>query len=221
MRQQHGEIDDDWSDEELDWIDESLRLAGVLGDTLDESYADADPVELAEELDELLDSMSDAEALSFTNVLRQLASEPTIARIASKAVPLGASALGTAFAGPAGMAIGRALGNTAVKGLGGGQPAGQNPATSSGKSSAAVQGLALVDQLPIKAALVRAAMGKVGQQDASIMRLLSSVFGEAAADADELQYLGAGRDDGESPPEYGDLYSALVNSADCHEGCGS
>lgn len=221
-----------WPEEDQGWFEESPNLAGVLGDALDDGYADADETEMQEALDNVLDSMGAAEGVSFTNALKQIEqatgqalSNPAIGRIAATALPLGTAALGTALGGPAGTAAGGALGNAAVRALAGTPSSPGSPAASAGGSSAALQGLILTQQREVPAALLRVALGEHGKKTvngvpvASIMRLLSSVFGQAAADADELMYLdGEGADDdGESFEGYGDdrsLYTALMDAGD-------
>ncbi|WP_182881732.1 hypothetical protein [Microbispora sp. H10949] len=77
------------------------------------------------------------------------------------------------------------------------------PAVADG-SAAAAQGLVLTQQPDVLKALLALSMGQHGARQvsgvpvASVMNLLSSVFGQAAADADELAYLdGEGLDGGE------------------------
>ncbi|GAA4581619.1 hypothetical protein GCM10023176_62430 [Micromonospora coerulea] len=82
-------------------------------------------------------------------------------------------------------------------------PASTSPAVAGG-SAAAAQGVVLTQQPDVLKALLALSMGQHGARQvrgvpvAAIMNLLSSVFGQAAADADELAYLdGEGLDDGE------------------------
>ncbi|HEY3260140.1 MAG TPA: hypothetical protein VGJ95_07700 [Pseudonocardiaceae bacterium] len=219
---------------EDDWDEEWPRLAGVLGDALHERYAGADPEELAEALDNVLDSMSAAEAASFTNALKQierasgrLLADPAVGRIAGTALPLGGSALGTVIGGPAGTAIGSGLGQAAAKALAGAKPARPSGAASASGSAAAVQAMILSELGPIKDALLRVALGEHGQQAvngipvAKIMELMRSVYERAAADADELRYLaraepadGEGlEDDSEDGGDQRWLYTALMDAA--------
>jgi hypothetical protein len=72
-----------------------------------------------------------------------------------------------------------------------------------GGSAAAAQGLVLTQQPDVLKALLALAMGQQGARQvggvpvASVMNMLSSVFGQAAADADELAYLDSeGSDEG-------------------------
>jgi len=215
---------------EDDWYEERPRVAGVLGDALHERYAGADPEELEEALDNVLDSMSAAEALNFTNALKQierasgqLLASPAAGRIAGTALPLAGTALGTVIGGPAGTAIGSGLGQAAAKALAGAGPARPSPAASASGSTAAVQAMILNQLGPVQEALLRVALGEHGQPAvnglpvAKIMSMLSSVYGRAAEDADELRYLSrADAADGEGLEDGGDdrwLYTALMDAA--------
>lgn len=66
-----------------------------------------------------------------------------------------------------------------------------------GGSAAAAQGLVLMHQPDVKRAVLATALGQHGRQQVSgipvaqLMALLSQVFGQAAADADELRYIGS------------------------------
>lgn len=101
----------------------------------------------------------------------------------------------------------------------------------SGGSAAAAQGLVLTQQPDVLKALLALSLGQHGARQvggvpvASVLNLLSSVFGQAAADADELAYLdGEGLDEGlfgesfggEHPePDLGTgrtLYTALMDT---------
>jgi hypothetical protein len=103
-----------------------------------------------------------------------------------------------------------------------------SPAVAGG-SAAAAQALVLATLDDALKAMAATAMGRHGARQvggvpvASIMNLLSSVFGQAAADADELAYLdGQGLDDGElaesgvyAEPALGtgrSLYTALMDA---------
>jgi hypothetical protein len=65
-----------------------------------------------------------------------------------------------------------------------------------GGSAAAAQGLVLTQQPDVLRSLLATALGQHGRQSISgvpvpaVLGLLSQVFGKAAADADELMYLG-------------------------------
>jgi len=217
---------------EDDWYDEWPRLAGVLGDALHECYADADTAELEEALDDALDSMSAAEALNFTSALKQIErassqvlADPTVRGLASTGLPLAGSALGTVVGGPLGTRIGGGLGQAAAKGLVGARSTPSSPAASANGSAAALQAMVLNQLGPIQDALLRVALGEHGQQVvngipvAKVMNMLSSVYGQAAADADELRYLdgdgadGEGFEDDDSDDGHRWLYTALMDTA--------
>lgn len=221
-----------WYPPEEDWFDEPSSLSAVLGDALHDCYADAEPEELEEALDNVMDAMSAAEALSVTSALKQIGrasgqvlGDPAVARIAGTALPMGGSALGTVIGGPAGTAIGGGLGQAAAKALAGPARALSSPAAAAGGSAAAVQAMVLQELGPVREALLRLALGEHGQRSvngipvAQLMRTLSSVFGQAAADADELNYLDGDGDDMEAIDSDGAfdgdrwLYTALVDAA--------
>jgi hypothetical protein len=111
-------------------------------------------------------------------------------------------------------------------------PAGRPPAAPSGTapmpqvaggSAAAAQAAVLTQQPDVLKALVALAMGRHGAQQvggmpvAAVMNMLSSVFGQAAADADELAYLDGDSGDAEeayAEPAIGtgrSLYTALMD----------
>lgn len=94
-----------------------------------------------------------------------------------------------------------------------------------GGSAAAAQGLVLTQQPEVLKGLLALALGQHGQKSvngvpvAQIMSMLSSVFGQAAADADELMYLeGEGMDEGGDvlddavAPSDRSLYAALLDA---------
>jgi hypothetical protein len=176
-------------------------------------------------------------------------SNPVGGQVARTTLPLGAGALGTVIGGPAGTAIGSRLGTLAAGALGRpgapGAPVAApvvlpvtpttpvavpavapTPAVAGG-SAAAAQGLVLTQQPDVLKALLALSMGQHGARQvggvpvASVMNMLSSVFGQAAADADELAYLDgedAGSDpfdDEEAGPDLGggrSLYTALIDA---------
>jgi hypothetical protein len=110
---------------------------------------------------------------------------------------------------------------------GGQPPSGTAPAPQvAGGSAAAAQAAVLTQQPDVLKALVALAMGQHGARQvggmpvASVMNMLSSVFGQAAADADELAYLdGDGIDGGDAEQAYAEpaigtgrsLYTALMD----------
>jgi hypothetical protein len=223
-------------DEEL--YDESADLAQVLRGALRDDYAGAADAEMEDALDAVLDAMSPAEAFSFRNALRQIErgasralANPMVSQALKTALPLGAGALGTVIGGPVGTALGSKLGAVAANALPG--AAAGRPTTPSatgggspvaGGSAAAAQGMVLTQQPDVLQALLSLAMGKHGQKTvngvpvADIMNMLSSVFGQAAADADVLMYLDAA-DDGEAEdvpadalPDDRSLYAALLDA---------
>lgn len=204
--------------DDLDWYDESEELAEVLRDALHDDYADADPDDLDGALVEVLGSMSPAESFNFAKALQQIEkgagrilSDPVVGQVARTALPVAGGALGTVVGGPVGTALGTRLGTAAASALPGRRPAsptagpavapaaavpGSAPAPAvAGGSAAAAQGLILSQKPEILTGLLRLAMGQHGQTSvdgvpvASIMNMLSAVFGQAAADADELMYL--------------------------------
>ena len=76
-----------------------------------------------------------------------------------------------------------------------------------GGSTAAARGLVLTQQPEVLRSLLAAALGEHGRQTVSgvavpqVLGMLSQVFGEAAADADELMYLGQRPDAADSALE--------------------
>jgi len=221
--------DNDWYS---DWYGDEPDLAGVLWEALDDRYADADADAVEDALDDVLDSMSPAEAFGFTKALKQIEraasqglSNPAIAKLAGAVLPTGAAALGTVIGGPAGTALGGKLGNVAAQTLGRQAPGRPGQAASAGGSAAATQALIATQQKPVLDALLRLHIGEHGKKDvngvpvARIMSMLSSVFGEAAADADELMYLdgegAVGADDAHHADGYGErrsLYTTVLGA---------
>jgi hypothetical protein len=179
----------------------------------------------------VLDGMSAAEAINFEKALRQI--QVLATPLARAALPAGAGALGTLVGGPVGTAIGTRLGTLAAGALarpGQGAKVAGGPSvgggTSAGGSAAAAQGLVLTQQPDVLKALLALSMGQHGARQvggapvADVMSMLSSVFGQAAADADELSYLdGAGLGDGEvgdsvgAEPAVGTSWSASSTGA--------
>ena len=132
---------------------------------------------------------------------RTIFSDPAVAQIARTALPLAGGAVGTLIGGPAGTALGSSLGGAAAKALPGPRPAaavtgattGSRPAAvlASG-SPAAAQGLILTQQPQVLQSLLAAALGPQGRKEVNgvpvgaVLGMLSSIFGQAAAEADEL-----------------------------------
>jgi hypothetical protein len=94
-----------------------------------------------------------------------------------------------------------------------------------GGSPAAAQALVLTQQPEVVRALLATAMGQHGRKQVSgipvaqLMALLSQVFGQAAADADELMYLDQDASESESEGELvapdwtGSLYADLIGAS--------
>ena len=195
--------------EEVDWFDESTELAEVLRDALQDDFSEASPEEMDDALGEVLESMSPAESFNFAKALKQIErgagqalSDPVFGQVVRTALPIAAGAVGTVIGGPVGTALGTSLGTAAAGALPGGAPArpavptpGPAPPAVAGGSAAAAQGLVLTQQPDVLKGLLALAMGQQGKKSVNgvpvpaIMSMLSSVFGQAAADADELMYL--------------------------------
>jgi len=191
------------------WSDEPTLLAETLRDALRDEYSDASPEELEESLGNVLGSMSPGESFNFAKALQQIEtgaqqalSDPAVGQIVRAALPVAGGAVGTIIGGPAGTALGSGLGNAAAGALAGApKPAPASPARPAamppvaGGSAAAAQGLILTQQPDVLKALLALALGQHGRTSVSgvpvaqIMNMLGSVFGQAAADADELLYV--------------------------------
>ena len=246
-------LDDHYLDELVDELamddDGSLRLGEVLGEALRDEYADATPEELDVALLDVVESMTPAEAINFTSALRQIEKgaartlqDPAVAQLVATGLPLAGGAAGTLIGGPVGTAVGSGLGGAAAKALAGKPPAAapraaagpQTSAVASG-SAAAKQGLVLCQQPEVLKCLLALALGQHGQQSVagmpvgSVMSLLSTIFGQAAADAEELIEAGEGLPeylldaDGELAADPGSpedraqaLYSALLDAEDAY-----
>jgi hypothetical protein len=205
-------------DEALEWFGDSVPLSEVLRDALSDEYSDASPEEMDSALESVLDSMTAAEAFNFANALKQIGggvsaalADPTVNQIVRTAAPVVAGAAGTFVGGPVGTALGSTLGTAAVNALlppprtstapspvavAPPAPGPVAPAPpSAGGSAAAAQGLMLTQQPDVLKSLLSLAMGQHGKKSVNgvpvpaIMGMLSSVFGQAAADADELMYV--------------------------------
>lgn len=210
------EEEEAYLDEEANW-DDAVDLGEALGEALHEDYADALPEELEAAVDNIIDSMSPAESFNFIKALQQIEkgasqalADPLVGQIARTALPIAGGAAGTLLGGPAGTAFGSALGSAAVKAL---PPTAKAKATAvasspppitppaaiapvSAGSAAAAQGLVLTQQPEVLKSLLALALGDQGRQSingvpvGAVMSMLSSVFGKAAEDADELRYRG-------------------------------
>jgi hypothetical protein len=100
------------------------ELADVFRSSLREEYADASDEEMGDALENILDSMSAAEAFNFGSALSQigksaskLAADPAFAQIVRTAAPIAGGALGTFVGGPVGAALGSQLGSLAASAL--------------------------------------------------------------------------------------------------------
>ena len=100
------------------------ELADVLRSSLRTEYADASDAEMGDALENVLDSMSAAEAFNFGSALStigkgasRLAADPAFAQIVRSAAPMAGGALGTAIGGPLGTALGSRLGTLAARAL--------------------------------------------------------------------------------------------------------
>jgi hypothetical protein len=209
-------------------------LADVLAEVMSDDYADADQEELENALADALEALSPAEAFGVTKALGQIGrsagtivSDPAFAQVAANVLPTAGGALGTVVGGPVGTAVGAKLGTAAAKSLQRPHPT-QAPTAApapqaAGGSSAAAQGLVLTQHPDVLRGLLALAMGEHGRKSingvpvAALMGMLSSVFGKAAADADELMYLDADLDADDIADESwaGDdesLYTTLVDA---------
>jgi hypothetical protein len=199
--------------DELDLEAEVLGLGEVLREALREDYADAPAEEMEDALANVFELMTPAESFNFAKALRQVEkggsqvlADPALGQIATTALPLAGAAVGTAYGGPAGTAIGSGLGGAAAKALSakptpaarpGPTPMPSTPTSPvAAGSPAAARGLILTQQPEVLKSLLALALGKHGRRSVdgvpvgAVMNLLSTVFGQAAAEADELMYSG-------------------------------
>jgi hypothetical protein len=137
------------------------ELADVLRSSLRVEYVDASDAEMGDALENVLDSMSAAEAFNFGSALRQigksaskLASDPTFAQIVRTAAPIAGGALGTVIGGPIGTALGTQLGNLAAQALP--APAAPSPAPPAPQTPAAPPAPAVSAPVPPAPVLVQA-----------------------------------------------------------------
>jgi hypothetical protein len=100
------------------------QLADVFRSALRAEYADASDAEMGDALENVLDSMSAAEAFNFGSALGQigksaskLMTDPTFQQIVKTAAPIAGGALGTVIGGPIGTALGTQLGTMAASAL--------------------------------------------------------------------------------------------------------
>jgi hypothetical protein len=204
--------------EDFDLYADVADLGEVLRGALLEDYEDALPEELDEALLNIFETLTPAESFNVGKALSQIEkgaaqalADPTVGQIAGTALPIAGAAAGTYFGGPAGTAVGASLGSAAAKALptsGKARPAtakklgsslapGQRPPAKPpvvGGSDAATRALVLTQDPTALLSLVALALGEHGRKSVNgvpvgaVMNLLSTVFGQAAADADELLY---------------------------------
>jgi hypothetical protein len=184
--------------EEVDDLSEGLRGA------LAEEFADCSPEELDAVLDEMLESVSPAEAVHLGSALQQigqrastLADDQRTRSFAASALPVAGGAVGTLVGGPAGTAVGSALGSAAAKALGPRPTAGARSSTGSAArsatgSAAAARALMMTQNPQVLRSLLAVALGAQGRRTidgvpvGAVMGILTHLLGQAAADADEL-----------------------------------
>ncbi|MEU7864229.1 hypothetical protein [Nonomuraea sp. NPDC049141] len=195
--------------DDLDLLEEYLNeadfvdLGEVLRESLVEDYDDASPEEMDEALLNVFDSMTAAEALSLGNVLSriekgaaQTLANPAVGQLAKTSLPIAGGAIGTAIGGPVvGTAVGQGLGKVVANSLPAKAKAGQpQPAKRSVAegSEAARMLVVLLENRSMLKSLLALAMGKEGRKSigghpvGAYASLLSTLAGQAVADADEL-----------------------------------
>jgi hypothetical protein len=224
-------LDEEDEDEDLiddaEYADDIGDLSEALRGVLHEDYAGAAPEDLDEALYNMLEPLSPAESFNLTKALSQIEKGATQALgspVAQQGLPILGSAVGTYFGGPAGTAIGGGLGTAAAKAL----TTNKKPAAApkAGGSIPAAQGLLLTQSSQVLPHLVAAALGAQGRQSingvpvGAVLSMLSTLFGQAAADADELMYASNGFDgeaelrmDPASPADRAQaLYTAFIDA---------
>jgi hypothetical protein len=204
--------------EDFNLYEDTGDFGEVLRGALRDDYEDALPEELDEALLNVFESLTPAESFNVGKALNQIEkgasralSDPTLGQIAGIALPMAGGAAGTYFGGPAGTAVGASLGSAAAKALPKGGRAGTPtsnragstaasaqvaPAKSpiAGGSAAATQALVLSQDPTALRGLLALALGEHGRKTVNgipvgaVMNLLSTIYGQAAADADELLY---------------------------------
>jgi hypothetical protein len=206
---------DELYDEDFDEFESDADLEMALRGALLVEYANASPGEMSEALINVMESLAPAEAFNFGKALSQIEKgasraleDPTVRQIAGTALPIVGGAAGTFIGGPAGTAVGAQLGTAAAKALPSStkssqptltttasSPVNANPipaVPSAGGSDAALKGLVLSELPAVKEHLLALALGEHGRRAVggvpvgAVMNLLSTTFGQAAADADEL-----------------------------------
>jgi hypothetical protein len=196
---------------EPDMFDDSAELAEGLREVLHDDYQDMPPEELQEALTNILETMTPAEGINFTNVLRDISKagqkvlkDPTVAQVASTVLPAAGATIGTIYGGPVGAAVGGKLGQMAGQAFsGGGKPSSASaPAqmpTASPKDGppSAAKIAALFQNEDFLKSLAAAALGERGQTSIPIgkngpsasvgqfMELLQTLAGKAVMEAEE------------------------------------
>ena len=209
---------DDFEDAE-DFLDrdDGMDMVEVLRDALHEDYSDCATVDMEAALDNVFAALSPAESLNLAKVMKQIErgatrvlSNPTAGQVIRTGAPIAGGALGTFVGGPAGTALGSTLGAAAVRAL---PKSGSVVATASttprgsvavapphvvNGSAAAAQALVLTQQPDVLKGLLALALGAHGRDTVNgvpvgtVVNLLGSIFSQAAADADALQYHSSG-----------------------------
>jgi hypothetical protein len=206
------EEDDEFLSEDFDELDGDSELGEVLRGLLSDDYADALPEELDEALSNIFDSMTLAEGFNLGSAFKslgtgasQLLAEPTFGQIVRTAAPVVAGAAGGPLASAAASSLLTQvpLGTAAAKALptaGKGVPSPASPVA--GGSLPATRALMLMHDPNVLTKMAELALGQVarksgGPVDAgSMMTALSTLFSQAAEDADALLYASE-----EAPPD--------------------
>jgi hypothetical protein len=177
------------------------ELADVFRSALRAEYADASEAEMGDALENVLDSMSAAEAFNFGSALGQISksasklmSDPTFAQIVRTAAPIAGGALGTVIGGPVGTALGTQLGSLAAQALPAPAaprapappPAPPPPAFSVSPAPAAPAPVPVVPSAPALPELVPVVPSAIPSQAAPAPVGASSVAGGSAAAAQGL-----------------------------------
>lgn len=225
--------DEDDEDTHAEFFELADVLQDALSDDYADAEPEAVDEALADILDSMssAESFNFVKALKqIGRTAGQVASDPMFKQVAATALPIATGALGTMIGGPAGTALGTSLGKAAAGAIAGGPPPSAPtisapapapapaasappqpvPAAANG-SAAAAQGLVLTQQPDVLKSLLALSLGQHGKQEvngvpvAQVMNMLASVFGQAAADADELMYL-------DSPETYSESGEFNFNS---------
>ena len=191
---------------ELETCEDCADAVETLREVLHEDYEDAPPEELDEALVNILESLAPAESFNFSKALLQAGKSatravehPAVAQIATTALPVVGGAVGTTLAPGVGTGLGTGLGQAAAKALAArgkprtapAPPAAKTPLAAG--SPAAATGFLLTQQPYALKGLLSAALGEHGRKRidgvpvSAVMNLLSAVFAQAAAEADELR----------------------------------